>query len=384
VTNFRAGRAGRAVASAAGAAVLVFLAAAPAAAHGFTGARLDSPGSGDQYDETPVASGFFEHDDTGIAAVDLRITLLARTGPEEPPGQDPCSPPTLSSLDAGGQEQFLFEVGLPALACNGEYSVGATARSRPHLVTGSVTTATVSAAFVLAAPPAVPVGVDARLDEDAREVAVTWDPNHEVDLLGYLVERAVDDGSFEVVGDTNEPSYIDEVGDEGGAHAYRVRAVRRGPNADIEAVASDASAADAVEVAAVPTASPPSTEGGDTGSGGTTAPPPSREVDLSNFGRLQDQARRPVQSSPRVTVDTGFEPTLPFQAPPPTAPEPSTTTTAAPDPADDLAVIEYEGGGGPDTEAILAPAAGALALLVGSLQLRYLLKRASVPLEQSE
>ena len=363
---------------------VVLVTAAPGRAHGFDAARLDSPFTGTVYEATPAAAGYFEHTDTGIAGVDLALVLLARTGPEEPPGQDPCAPPALASLDAGGQQQFTFQVALPELPCNGEYGVSASARSRPHLVTGSVTTATVSATFLLAAPPRPPDSLDARFDEAAREVTLGWEANTEVDLLGYLVERSIDDSDFLVIGDTNDAGFVDEVGDGGGAHTYRVRAVRRGPNSDIEAVASDPSNEDAVDVTTVETEDPDAPAGEDT-SPTTSTPPPSREVDLSTFSRLQDQAQRPVQAAPRVTVDTGFQETLPFQVPPPTVPaEPAPTTTEAPDPADDLAVIDYEDGGGPDTEAVLVPAAGAMALLVGALQMRYLLKRASVAAEAVE
>jgi hypothetical protein len=338
-----------------------------AAAHGFTTAQLSSPSEDAKYEASPEIAGRFFHGTTGIDRVELSIF---RDGE----GAEGCTTPSLGSIAGNGEDEVQFSTVLPELPCNGRYTVTAHAvAGDPTLLHSDRPEATVSRTFQLVAPPAAPSGLEANYDERVRRVSLSWEPNEEVDLLGYLVERAVDDGEFEVIADVTEPEYEDEtVASEGGLHLYRVRAVRAGPSKKIEAIAGDSSdevevGVEAVKGGAATTAPPP------------TLPPDRGSVNLSGFGNLQQAASRPVRSAPPVTIDTGFEETLPFQTPPPQEEEVAAPPATGPEGDPGRVVFDYVGGGGPDLRAVLIPAAGAMALLVGALQIRYLLRRAGTP-----
>lgn len=100
-------------------------------------------------------------------------------------------------------------------APNGEYDIVAIATANG----GADAVATKR--VIVDNPAATPTGLTAAVTDDGVELS--WDANPEPDLLGYQVERGVD-GSFEILGETAQPSTLDAVGP--GTYSYRVTAIR--------------------------------------------------------------------------------------------------------------------------------------------------------------
>lgn len=108
-----------------------------------------------------------------------------------------------------------YKRGSTELSYNGEYTI----KARAVAIGGAdeITTATV----IVDNPAATPTGLTAT--PQGEQVALSWNPNSEPDLLGYQVER-LSSGSYIVVGETTETSFVDTV--DPGDHSYRVIAVR--------------------------------------------------------------------------------------------------------------------------------------------------------------
>lgn len=251
----------------------------------------------------------------------------------------------------------------PSLPYNGNYllTVRATGEDRP-VETNGAETSEASRAFAIEASPSVPKEVAVRADPDSREVDVTWRVNPEPDILGYQVQRSVDESEWSVAGESQENFFRDtSSAQDGGLYSYRVVAIRSGASAD-SGVASAPSEAASTTVPSPPGGDSegstdsgsndqgPSGDGdssisngsgsggsGSSGSGSTAGgsrgprpPTISRggRVDLSGFGSLLDQTRAPaVQALP--DPDPGFSQELPFQ--PRTILEPGETEIAVPD-----------------------------------------------------
>ena len=237
----------------------------------------------------------------------------------------------------------------PSLPHNGNYllTVRATGEDRPVETNGAETSET-SRSFAIEASPSIPKEVKVRADPDSREVDVTWRKNPEPDILGYQIQRSVDESEWSVAGESTETFFRDaDSAKNGGLYSYRVVAIRRGASAD-SGVASPPS-----QPASTTVPSPPGGDTGsnDTGSGGDDGPsgdgdssisggngsgsgsgsgssgsgstsgsrgprPPTisrgGRVDLSGFGSLLDQTRAPeAQALPEP--DPGFSEELPFQ-----------------------------------------------------------------------
>lgn len=109
----------------------------------------------------------------------------------------------------------MFEHASAELAPNGEYAIKVLAVANGNADERLVANVTVDN------PAAMPTGLVAT--PGAEQVELSWNPNPEPDLLGYRVERMVS-GSFVVVGETTETSYLDTV--DPGEHSYRIVAVR--------------------------------------------------------------------------------------------------------------------------------------------------------------
>lgn len=383
----------RLLAVAAGALGLLVLAAAPASA-AFTQASWTAPagvsppaaGSDDwsatvDRRATPQQvnlAGVFEHPD-GVASVQL---VLERS--EYTESEPRCAPQGFGQTAPGAPEgptTFSFDVLLP---CNGLYVVRANATSRGAL--GRSPETSVLRLALRVAVPAVPVQsvVAEPTSTEPPEVAVRWEPvgeaDRDPDFAGYDIERAVDDGPFEVLASLPDPeaaAYLDKRPDEaGGTHRYRVVSLRRaGATSSAGVVAAPDTAA--VAAADLPRTEPEDETDEEIDDGATTGAGTSRAT------RPRSSVRRaaPAASSGGTvrrtitTTDTGFDETLPFDAP---AGDDQQAMPAG-DPAV-VARIEDESGAA-TTKQTLALLAGGSAMAVGALTLRRVLRQASSPYE---
>ena len=331
--------------------------------------------------EDPVLAFTFTHTPSpatqpGIERV--RFSYARADGQPEPiAGCALPTPPEVVASPTRDNPHTLSSAIQVVLPCNGRYTVTAVATTATNPLHAADSSPPISLTFATAVPSAAPteLSVEAtEVDGDAA-AALRWlapDPSPP-DLVGYVIERsrAADDG-FEVVGESVQPSFVDAEAAEGGVFHYRVRAMRLGPGEEL--VPSPTSTTAAVDVPA-PVVSTTSTT---TARGDSGRP----AGDLSGFGSLQQQAGRLRPDAPAVspsgtltTVDTGFQETLPFD---PNNPGAVTTASAPPDGGLAGASLQtFDDGDGSDRKAVLAPIAGALALLVAFLQLRWLLRQAS-------
>lgn len=220
----------------------------------------------------------------------------------------------------------------PTIPVNGRYHIVVTAADCDNVVDQNTNACNrgqaVEGFFNLDVPPAVPTGVRARVDASTRNVTISWKPNSEPDLLGYLVDRATGSQAYpqQPLGSTSTVSFVDDGAKiTGGQYRYRVRAVRRSSDPN-KADASSPSADTTVNVA--PPESPPtSTPPGGSGFPTPTAAPGSASgststgaglalsgtVDLHAYGALLDQARKSASAQHQEPPDPGFDPSLPFK-----------------------------------------------------------------------
>ena len=109
-----------------------------------------------------------------------------------------------------------------------------------HGKTESEVSAVATAAPVDVFPPAVPAGVTATAGIGSIELA--WERNTEPDFAKYVVYRAVAEGPFEKLAETDAPAYSDKAVKTGTRYRYAISAVDQKNNesarsAPIEAVA---------------------------------------------------------------------------------------------------------------------------------------------------
>lgn len=156
---------------------------------------------------------------------------------------DPCTPNPLTSTTnppAGSRGSVPFEADV-IFPCNGNYSVEAKAwTTRQGLNSADLWSS--SLVMQVAIPP-VPVAgltspgwVASEDDTNTGQIELKWDPNPEVDLIGYRIDRKVNDQSLETLAevDANVPTtYVDaELPISEAKYTYRVVALRKGSNAD--------------------------------------------------------------------------------------------------------------------------------------------------------
>ena len=369
----------RFVAGAGAAALAILVAAAPVGAHeeGWAGSRWRTE-PGTRFTQPPKVSFTFQHEGpAGIERVALSVAMVTET--EVPPA---CLPPAVPELVAEEAPNPLVvdDVAL-TIPCNGRYTATATARTRGIVLSPEEASPPITLAFDVAVPPAPPTDVAAEVTQLDGDTAtkLTWKPPQFVppDFVGYQIarSRSAKDG-FEVVGESVEPTFVDGEAAEGGTFHYRVQSVRLGATSEPgDLVASEPTAATAIDV---PAPSTTTTAGG--------SPTTAAGRDLSGFGSLEQQAARlrpgavppgaTIQPGPVTTIDSGFQETLPFD---PANPGVATTTPPG-EPATGLAAGGssqiFEDDAPSDRKTVLAPVAGALALLVVFLQLRWLLRQA--------
>lgn len=311
-------------------AAAIALAAAGSAQAAAPSGQISSPGEHQELAETAavaVAVSFSAPSQTGeITNVGLSLRSV-RSGRVQTQSFT-VNAPTFSHTWS------TFEPGL--LDYNGEYRIRAEAGYRDPL-DPNATAAILTRSFYLAVPPVAPAGVTAAVNSSSRTVAVSWTGNPEPDLLGYLVERAPEDGPYQHLAEIEpgQTTYTDDVTDLGGDYSYRVVALREGaadlnanPERAYEALNSDPSAPASATVASPPTTTSESTTSGvpQEGDGGAVstsdeAAKPAIDaqgrVNLSGFAALLDQAR--ARPPTRATLpDAGFSEDLPYGTRPPT------------------------------------------------------------------
>lgn len=258
--------------------------------------------------------------------------------------------------DRSSSKDVTFDVGFP---CNGVYELKAFVTYTDPVI-GNVgiaprtELARPSLLFDVAIPPAQVSGLNATYDAASKQARLTWNanPDTEVDLLGYRVERNPPGPSgFEPVGDrVTEPAFTDM--DIDAEHRYRVIAVRAGAHGiPIDGAPSSV-------VAAGPDVPDPVV--------GTPTP-------RGTTATRSPGSRPAVRKRTATTVDTGFSRDLPF--------DPNETTTsqlpATPTEPDGQAalVAEFDDDDDDDGRATLVPIAGGLALLMSAVHMRLLSNR---------
>lgn len=259
----------------------------------------------------------------------------------------------VTSLDGHGGQKIAVNVsGNPVpfswdytTAYNGTYRVKITARGRDGTLdqTPSETRAEQRDVAVMV-KPAAPTGLTTAVAK-SRAVDLSWNPNTEPDIVGYQVQRAVDQGDeWTALANTTANTFSDgTTTTAAGTYRYRIVAVRHGVAAD-EGVSSDPSPEKSANVPKPPATTTTTannggatgsnngagtgsgsqagtgtgTGSGSTGSASTGSDPNSPElartgkVDLSGFSALLDKAKRPANTTRPEEPDPGFGETLPF------------------------------------------------------------------------
>lgn len=235
---------------------------------------------------------------------------------------------------------------------NGNYTLSVSAGGRSSVFDNNTAPHTRHQSFAVDAAPKPPTGVKTAVDSKTRVVTISWTPNTEPDLAGYIVEKQGSGGAWNELAATTRTSVADEsTANTGGTHTYRVRALRRSVAAD-RLNQSDATATSAnvpappVTTTTTPTGGAGGGEGEEGGtetgrgeqegtdtrtgsSGGTTtgagssgrsgsspALGTSGKVDLSDFQALLAEAERNGTQPPTLAGegedDGTYDPTLPF------------------------------------------------------------------------
>ena len=290
---------------------------------------------------------------------EVAFELTPNTPPEDPCFVDLGDQETQQFTSRTDSQSFELDVGFP---CNRTYEIAATVfyADTPLGVSLSAEEETPPVPFSVAIPPAEVRGLSASYDAATKEVRLTWAPNPEPDLIRYFVERdPTGRDPATVIGEVDrdaETTFIDRNVDQ--EYTYRVTAVREGPDGEIRGEPS-------VRRSAGPEAPEP------TRSSPPPTPAPSRNTGASG-GNQSTRSRPPSRQAPGNNT---FEQALPF--------DPSRTTTTSPEsssaPPEDAAVLaefDDDPAYADQQRGTLVPVAGGLALLVGSLHLFLLSRRA--------
>lgn len=298
---------------------------------------------------------------------------------------------------------------------NGTYRVDVAAAGRDSMLDQTDDPGGGSAQFVVDAPPVRPEKVNTAVNEQKREVTVSWKANEEPDLVGYEVQRQLGSAPWEqvtVTGKATTSALDQSTSQTGGTYRYRVVAFRS--SAEVgklnPSAPSDTSTArvSAPPVTTTTTTTPPakeeqeeqagssrsgsstgsgSTGGSRTGSGSTSGTgttgggsSPSTtlatggKVDLSGFASLLEQARQSGQAPEGEEADGGFDEKLPFSG--------RSRSGASGDSGDDVGIIEEgvsdDGSGNLQSLAFLAGGLLATVLVMHLLWVRSEVRRAEV------
>lgn len=367
----------RALLAAAVVAAAALTSLAPAWAHGEYSGGWTDPAPGTVLDGLRGISGSVSHVH-GIQAVSLQAVV-----PEDVDAGEECAPSggPWAPISGGGAQQvsFTFQVVFP---CNIVYRVDATAqagagegtRLNPDPAPGPFP---MQGRIAVAIPAEAVDGLDLRLAgaEDAPEVVVTWSQGAEPDILRYVVSR---DG--EVLGEVeagDELELVDTAPPPGTRATYEVTAVRRGPKGDVSGQPADAS---------IDVPEPPAEDDEDDASDDDAADDDDDADDASGPALGSSSApgggsrptpigtsSRPVSGGPPTTLDTGFSETLPFD------PEAPQGEVAAPPTGDGSVVASFDDADEPPVlnQETWTFIAGGLALLMGSMVIRHVTRRAA-------
>jgi hypothetical protein len=355
--------------------------AGPAGAAGAWGGFTSPSGDAPLTTASPAVAGTANV--TGcVSGIDLAIAPLdSQTAPG-------TNPHVQLSGNGRSSQSFTWPAPAPVLPENGHYLATATVHYRPIGAIGCLgqeSTVTLQQPFSLAVPPAPPAHVAAAPAGTGRDVAVTWDPPSEPDLVGHLVTRApgsspcpdVPPPGASTVG-TDQASFTDTPPPADGAASfcYWVQAVRRGATTDKTVTSSasrPATAALAPAAVAAPPAGPTPTPAASPAPPESASPAPSQIADVAaqqaaskEFATLVNRAARAAPATTTPTdPDTGFTRTLPFHA----------TATAAGDVSNgagaavSVAAPVDAGSDHSDLTALAAVAGGLVVLVVAGLLL---------------
>ena len=329
---------------------------------------------------------------------DGRSTDKIEISIKNPPAPgDPCrpNPVTASVMPPDGTRGLVpFETPI-AFPCNGTYSVVATAWNTRQGLSGATDWSSELPIKVAIAPMQVlQPSSDGWIkgdDSGPAHIDLRWNPNREVDLVGYRINRSINNQSLETLVElpAGEPTKYRDSGLEvaSGTYTYRVVAIRKGATESerVESVPVSISVQAGVEsstpISGTPETPPPTTppaptqppaptlektytpssssgESSGKSSGIKTEDNAKSTGGLSKTVQLTSQSSdqsEPATSTP-TTIDTGYEDRLPF------AGDGGGGTQGSGE-----ALLE-ELGAGEETakrRAIMVPIAGSLVLVVG-------------------
>lgn len=300
-------------------------------------------------------------------------------------GTEPTA--TLSETQAAGglpdpsPAAATFTVGDVAPFCNGPHVAEVEATADPTLGAPAVRSPggeDFRRSFDVARPAPPVTGLTAAVGSD-RAVTLTWNPPAgweggappDFDRANfaearYVVQRAVGDGPFEEIATTDPTTrtHVDSTAPADAATArYRVVATRSDGQPMPAGVPGDFTAAPVTEARLTPEAPPT-----------TPAPPTTRAPAVNAPGRGGGGGARPAPPQTGPQADDVFSETLPFDL------EPGEADAVLPE--DAARFLQDDGGGGIDDIAgagILVPSSIAVLLASWALHLRYLARRAAVP-----
>ena len=221
--------------------------------------------SGSELEAGPASTGvsWYELDGT-FRRRDFRnvgVTVSAA-----PTAEGPCSVTPVVVAPERTPTDFSVILSIP---CNGTYTLTATAVTSDNRFLPQES-ATLDRTIDVSAPAPEVTGLVVEPSEDERTMQLSWNDMRAaaVDLSGYVVERQVDDGAFERIGDVgaDEGTYTDQaLPDHAGQATYRVSSTRPTPGG---VVTSQSTAAAPTPFAAAPADAP----GAPDGSGGAGLP----------------------------------------------------------------------------------------------------------------
>ncbi|MGH9128039.1 MAG: hypothetical protein ACRDY2_03520 [Acidimicrobiales bacterium] len=140
------------------------------------------------------------------------------------------------------------------LAYNGTYQVTVTATETDTTLLNQTSTGTAGAngSFAESVPPVAPSGVSAApAASSAQGVSVSWNPNPEPDILGYVVLRSQGSGNPGEIGTATNTKYVDTTAKPGVSYTYSVVALRAGDTPG-QSVLSPSSSAGPVTIGGAP------------------------------------------------------------------------------------------------------------------------------------
>lgn len=361
---------------------------------------------------TPTVADPILRQDGKIAVMtyndDGRSTDKIEISIENPPAsEDPCRPnPVTAGVRPpdGSRGAVPFETSI-AFPCNGSYSVVASAwNTRQGLDSADKWSSVVLPIKVAIAPmPVQQLSSDGWIKGDdswPAYIDLRWNPNNEVDLIGYRIDRSINNQSLETLVEipAGEPTKYRDSGLEvaSGTYTYKVVAIRKGASESerVESVPVSISVEAGAE-SSTPISGTPETPPTTTPPAPTQPPAPSLEKSYTpsssssessgiktednskGTGGLSKTVQLPSQSSDQsepanstpTTIDTGYEDRLPF----------ATGDGSGGTQGSGEALLEELGAGESTAKrrAIMVPIAGSLILVVGWMFARLIHREVS-------